>query len=131
MWVIYTSSGDVIGTSSAKPNIEDIQTGGGGAIEIDGQLDMVNSVSKVVDGKLVSEVKKVLNYNVRAYRDKLMNEAQALVDRYDNQVRIGVTPNDSETSIKAILQYMQVLRDIPAIYSGKAVEEISWPEFPK
>ena len=131
MWIIYTSTGDVVGTSSAKPNIEDIESGGGGAIETNVQLDLANGRHKVVDGSLIVDTSPTLNYNVRPYRDKLLSDAQALVDRYDNQLRIGVTPNDSETRIKAILQYMQVLRDIPAIYAGKALEEISWPEFPK
>lgn len=131
MWIIYTASGDVIGTATAKPNIEDLATSGSNALEVGQPIDFINSTHKVVNGELVSTVKVTLNYNVRPYRDKLIAQAQALVDRYDNQVRIGVTPNDSETRVKALLQYMQILRDVPAIFKDKAVEEIKWPEFPK
>lgn len=130
MWCIYDKEGTVVGTSNALPNIEDLKTYEYEVLETAEQLDIATTKYRVVDGKLLQEAIVQKNYDVRGYRDALMNKAQALINRYDNQKRLGYTPTDSDIRIKALLQYMQVLRDIPAIYKDKAVEDISWPEMP-
>ena len=130
MWCIYDKSGDVLGTSNALPNVEDLKTYGYEVLEVEEHLDITTTKYKVEDGKLLQEAINTKNYNVRAVRDQLLDKAQALINRYDNQKRLGYTPTDSDVRIKSLLQYMQVLRDIPAIYKDKAVEDISWPEMP-
>lgn len=49
----------------------------------------------------------------REERDGYLNDIQWRVERYDSQVKLGVTPNDSEEVYMSILRYMQYLRDIP------------------
>lgn len=130
MWCIYDKEGIVVGTANALPNVDDMKTNGYEVLETVEHLDIATTKYRVEDGKLLQEAISTKNYNVRAVRDQLLDKAQALINRYDNQKRLGYTPTDSDIRIKALLQYMQVLRDIPAIYKDKAVEDISWPEMP-
>ena len=130
MWCIFNKSGDVVCTANALPNIEDLKSYDYDVLEVYEHVDLSTTKCRVVDGKLLQEAINTKNYNVRAVRDQLLDKAQALINRYDNQKRLGYTPTDSDVRIKSLLQYMQVLRDIPAIYKDKAVEDISWPEMP-
>lgn len=49
----------------------------------------------------------------RNERDRYLNDIQWRVERYDSQVKLGITPNDSEEVYMSILAYQQYLRDVP------------------
>jgi hypothetical protein len=64
---------------------------------------------------------------VRPLRNRLLDAADQRVRRYDYQLRAGITPTETTTTIMAALAYMQVLRDLPetAEYAG-----FDWPAVP-
>lgn len=57
-----------------------------------------------------------LQMQKRSERDGLLQGAQNRIDRYRNQVELGVKTADTEESYKKLLEYTQYLRDYP---SGK------------
>lgn len=77
--------------------------------------------------------------DVRLYRNKLLNEADERIMRYDEQVDLGLTPDDDGVSYtaynttgyndrNALLWYKQDLRDITENYG--TVSSVVWPDSP-
>lgn len=50
----------------------------------------------------------------RSERDGLLQGAQNRIDRYRNQLELGVETADTETVYKKLLEYTQYLRDYPS-----------------
>jgi len=67
----------------------------------------------------------------RFIRDMYLHDIQWRVSRYDSQVKLGITPNDSEEVYMSILGYMQYLRDIPQEPSFPDVEIKTFEEWSK
>jgi Phage tail assembly chaperone protein len=61
--------------------------------------------------------------NIRAIRDKLMNDFQWRYSRYDRQVRLNITPTDD---LLLMDNYMQALADIT---TQTDPYNIVWPEY--
>lgn len=54
----------------------------------------------------------------RGVRDSYLNGIEWRVDRYKDQLALGVPTNDTETTYRQVLQYMQYLRDYPNNLGG-------------
>ncbi len=65
----------------------------------------------------------------RIERDYLVNDIQWRVERYEGQVKLGITPNDSEEEYMSILRYVQYLRDIPQDPEFPNIEIKSYEEW--
>lgn len=59
----------------------------------------------------------------RAVRDNYLNGIEWRVDRYKDQLAFGVPTNDTETTYRQVLQYMQYLREYPNNLGGNWWEE--------
>ncbi|MBQ0066799.1 MAG: hypothetical protein KBS60_01235 [Phascolarctobacterium sp.] len=59
----------------------------------------------------------------RGVRDNYLNGIEWRVDRYKDQLALGIPTNDTETTYRAVLQYMQYLRDYPNNLGGNWWEE--------
>ena len=70
-----------------------------------------------------------LDEAVRPLRDAALLAADNRIRRYDLQLRAGLTPKESAEKIDELLQYMQVLRDLPNNES-LTPENLTWPEVP-
>lgn len=51
---------------------------------------------------------------MRYMRDNLLQDAQNKIDRYRNQIELGVDTTDTEETYKQLLAYIQYLRDYPS-----------------
>ena len=76
-----------------------------------------NGLARVIDGELVlgkteQEVKDEKASEIRRIRDSKIEEIQWRIQRYTEQKAIGTT-TDSEENYKAVLKYVQDLRDVP------------------
>ena len=92
---------------------------------------------KIEEGKLLQKSQEEL-FNemtleqkeifIRSKRDNLINEADILLLKYQEQVELGIVSENKNYYI-ALLQYKQALRDIP---EQKAFpENVEYPELPK
>ena len=92
---------------------------------------------KIEEGKLLQKSQEEL-FNemtleqkeifIRSKRDNLINEADILLIKYQEQVELGII-TANETYRLGLLQYKQALRDIP---EQKAFpENVEYPELPK
>lgn len=59
----------------------------------------------------------------RGVRDSYLNGIEWRVDRYKDQLALGVPTNDTETTYRQVLQYMQYLREYPNNLGGNWWEE--------
>ena len=66
--------------------------------------------------------------DVRAERDRRIDAIRWRIERYQTQEAAGLETTDTEENYKAILLYVQTLRDVPA-QSGFP-DAIEWPEEP-
>lgn len=73
-------------------------------------IDLINGVWTIVSAEPTEEEKKAIKRNER---DRYLNDIQWRVERYDSQIKLGITPNDNEEVYMSILAYQQYLRDIP------------------
>ena len=62
---------------------------------------------------------------VRAKRDGLIEDIMWRVERYQTQKALGITPTDSEEQYKAVLQYIEALRQVPKQLGFP--ENVVWP----
>lgn len=65
---------------------------------------------------------------IRSKRDNLINEADILLIKYQEQVELGIVSENKNYYI-ALLQYKQALRDIPE--QEAFPENVEYPELPK
>ena len=77
-----------------------------------------DGLARVIDGELVlgkteQEVKDEKASEIRRIRDRKIEEIQWRIQRYTEQVSMGVKTTDSEENYKAVLKYVQGLRDVP------------------
>lgn len=72
-------------------------------------------------------VKIDLKKQVRAKRDILINKADIILLKYQEQVELGITVQD-DTYKLALLQYKENLRNIPE--QKGFPENVVWPELP-
>ena len=100
-------------------------------------LEAIPSNMKIENGKLIQKnqdeifnemtLEQKENF-IRSKRDALINEADILLIKYQEQVEIGII-TANETYRLGLLQYKQALRDIP---EQKAFpENVEYPELPK
>ena len=91
---------------------------------------------KMVDGKLTQksqdEIFNEMTFEekerfIRNKRDNLINEADILLIKYQEQVELGII-SANETYRLGLLQYKQALRDIPE-HAGFP-ENVIWAEIP-
>lgn len=90
-----------------------------------------DGLARVIDGQLVlgkteQEVKNEKAEKIRRIRDKKIEEIQWRIQRYTEQVSMGVKTTDSEENYKAVLKYVQDLRDVPK--QKEFPENVVWPE---
>lgn len=64
---------------------------------------------------------------IRSKRDNLINEADILLIKYQEQVELGVVEQD-DTYRLALLEYKECLRNVPAQAGFPA--NVEWPEIP-
>lgn len=74
-----------------------------------------------IDQKKADEIAMA---NVRAQRDKLLEQTEWVVKRHEEQLKLGKTAL-TEKQFKDVLTYRQALRDLPNNVDAKN------PEFPK
>ena len=65
---------------------------------------------------------------VRAERDRRIDAIRWRIERYQTQEAAGLETTDTAENYKAILLYVQSLRDVPA--QAGYPEAIEWPEEP-
>lgn len=82
-------------------------------------LEAVNPPEKTTDEKAAE---------ARAERDRRINAIRWRIERYQTQAAAGLETTDTAEHYKAILLYVQALRDVPE-QSGFP-EAIEWPEEP-
>lgn len=92
--------------------------------EYDGLARVING--QLVLGKTEQEVKNEKAEKIRRIRDKKIEEIQWRIQRYTEQVSMGVKTTDSEENYKAVLKYVQDLRDVPE--QKEFPENVVWPE---
>ena len=90
-----------------------------------------NGLVRVIDGELVlgkteQEVKDEKASEIRRIRDSKIEEIQWRIQRYTEQVSMGVKTTDSEENYKAVLKYVQDLRDVPK--QKTFPESVVWSE---
>lgn len=66
---------------------------------------------------------------VRAERDRRIEAIRWRIERYQTQAAAGLETTDTAEQYKAILLYVQALRDIPA--QAGFPDAIEWPEEPQ
>ena len=64
----------------------------------------------------------------RAERDRRINAIRWRIERYQTQAAAGLETTDTAEHYKAILLYVQALRDVPA--QAGFPDAIEWPEEP-
>lgn len=64
----------------------------------------------------------------RAERDRRINAIRWRIERYQTQAAAGMETTDTAEQYKAILLYVQALRDVPA--QAGFPDVIEWPEEP-
>ena len=65
---------------------------------------------------------------IRAERDRRINAIRWRIERYQTQEAAGLETNDTEDYYRALLLYVQALRDIPE--QAGFPDEVKWPEEP-
>ena len=80
-------------------------------------------------GAWAFDLEKWRSAMVRPTRNDLLDAADQRVRRYDYRVRAGLPPKESAEKINELLQYMQVLRDLPN-NENLTPENLTWPEVP-
>ena len=65
---------------------------------------------------------------IRSKRDGLIDDVMWRVERYQTQKALGVTTTDSETQYRAVLAYIEELRQVPE--QAGFPDEIRWPSEP-
>ena len=65
---------------------------------------------------------------VRAKRDGMIEDVIWRVERYQTQTALGGTPTDSEEQYRAVLAYIEALRQVPE--QASFPDEIRWPSEP-
>ena len=65
---------------------------------------------------------------IRAERDRRINAIRWRIERYQTQEAAGLETNDTEDYYRALLLYVQALRDIPE--QADFPDEVKWPEEP-
>lgn len=65
---------------------------------------------------------------IRDKRDNLINSADTILLKYQEQVELGIIDEDNEYRL-ALLQYKENLRNIPE--QKEFPENVIWPELPK
>lgn len=92
---------------------------------------------KMVDGKLTQksqgEIFSEMTFEekerfIRSKRDNLINEADILLLKYQEQVELGIKKQD-DTYRLALLQYKEDLRNVPE--QAGFPENVEYPELPK
>jgi len=81
-------------------------------------------LARMIDGELFfgktqDEKNEELAEEIRAKRDKLIEQTRWRIERHNNEVALGRTPTEP---IEPILEYIQTLRDIPQQQSFPDVE---------
>lgn len=66
--------------------------------------------------------------DVRAERDRRIDAIRWRIERYQTQAAAGLETTDTAEQYKAILLYVQALRDVPA--QAGFPDAIEWPEEP-
>lgn len=82
-------------------------------------LEAVNPPEKTKDEKAA---------DVRAERDRRIDAIRWRIERYQTQEAAGLETTDTAENYKAILLYVQSLRDVPE--QAGFPEAIEWPEEP-
>lgn len=82
-------------------------------------LEAVNPPEKTKDEKAA---------DVRAERDRRIDAIRWRIERYQTQEAAGLETTDTEEHYKAILLYVQALRDVPE--QAGFPDAIEWPEEP-
>lgn len=65
---------------------------------------------------------------IRAERDRLLNNTQWIIDRHNEQVKYGLGRTLGDAEIQAFAQYRQDLRDIPQ--TSATIDNVVWPTNP-
>lgn len=100
-------------------------------------IDPLSRHQKIVDGKLVDKTEDELwsekstdekNSIIRQKRDGLINKADILLLKYQEQVQLGIIA-ENNNYYTALLQYKQALRDIPE--QPDFPEKAEYPTVPK
>lgn len=82
-------------------------------------LEAVNAPEKKTDEKAAE---------ARAERDRRIDAIRWRIERYQTQEEAGLETTDTAEHYKAILLYVQALRDVPA--QAGFPDAIEWPEEP-
>ena len=82
-------------------------------------LEAVNPPEKTVEEK---------EAEVRAERDRRIDAVRWRIERYQTQEAAGIETTDTVEQYKAILLYVQALRDVPE--QAGFPDAIEWPEEP-
>ena len=82
-------------------------------------LEAVNQPEKTKDEKAAE---------ARAERDRRIEAIRWRIERYQTQAAAGLETTDTAEHYKAILLYVQALRDVPA--QAGFPDAIEWPEEP-
>ena len=72
------------------------------------------------------ELKKAKAAEIRAERDRRIDAIRWRIERYQTQLAAGLETTDTAEHYKAILLYVQALRDIPE--QAGFPDSIEWPE---
>lgn len=65
---------------------------------------------------------------IRSKRDGLIDDIMWRVERYQTQMALGVPTTDSETQYRAVLAYIEELRQVPE--QAGFPESVEWPSAP-
>lgn len=99
-------------------------------------LEQLPANMKIVDGQIVPKTAEEIFSEkneeekaayIRMQRDSLINEADTILLKYQEQVELGITVQD-DTYKLALLQYKENLRNIPE--QKGFPENVVWPELP-
>jgi hypothetical protein len=79
----------------------------------------------------IKDIERIKNI-VRKERNRRINEIIWRIERYQSEIRQGLTPNDNENNISKIDNYIQQLRDLPTQegfpWNGIDDPSCPWPE---
>lgn len=93
--------------------------------EVSEYIEPVMLTEEEIFEKMTTEEKEKY---IRDKRDNLINSADTILLKYQEQVELGIIDEDNEYRL-ALLQYKENLRNIPE--QKEFPENVIWPELPK
>lgn len=96
-------------------------------VQIFSNDDWNNIIAEITGLQLPVQTMSSIEQSVRYERDKLLDEADIILLKYQEQVELGVITQDDKYRL-ALLQYKESLRNIPE--QEGFPENVVWPELP-